>query len=174
MSEIPTIGDVVREWRQYWRISLTDFCQQTKLSKGYVSELEHNKIENPKKDKLEVLAKALGISVIDMVSRCMPPRDRAAVTTSSSQQGVVGQGIQQVSADGEGDGEASEEEEVDSMVNAAIGIPDSLLDTLGRQIEEIKHLIDSVSLRADEKEVVASHLDTLKRLLKFIAAQRKV
>ena len=73
MSGIPTIGDVVREWRRYRQISLTDFCQQTELSKSYVSELEHNKIDNPKQDKLERLALALGISIMDIVSRQMPP-----------------------------------------------------------------------------------------------------
>jgi transcriptional regulator with XRE-family HTH domain len=54
LNELPTIGDVVREWRAYRQISLTDFCEQTKLSKGYVSELEHNKISNPKKKRLEL------------------------------------------------------------------------------------------------------------------------
>jgi transcriptional regulator with XRE-family HTH domain len=95
MSEIPTIGDVVREWRQYWQISLTDFCQQTKLSKGYVSELEHNKIDNPKKDKLKILAKALRITEMDIVSRRMPPKDGAAQSTPSSKQGIAGQGNQE-------------------------------------------------------------------------------
>ena len=73
MSSIPTIGDVVREWRRYRQISLTDFCQQTQLSKGYISELEHNKIGTPKQDKVKKLAPALGISEMDILSRRMPP-----------------------------------------------------------------------------------------------------
>jgi transcriptional regulator with XRE-family HTH domain len=72
MSEIPGIGDVVREWRGYRQISLTEFSKRTKLTKGYISELEHNKIDNPKTDKLERMAEPLGISVLDILSRRMP------------------------------------------------------------------------------------------------------
>jgi transcriptional regulator with XRE-family HTH domain len=72
MSGIPTIGDVVREWRRYHQISLTEFSKRTKLTKGYISELEHNKIDNPKQDKLERMAEPLRISVRDILSRRMP------------------------------------------------------------------------------------------------------
>jgi transcriptional regulator with XRE-family HTH domain len=72
MSGIPTIGDVVREWRRYRQIPLTEFSKRTKRSKGYISELEHNKIDNPKLDKLKIMAAALGITVRDIVSRRMP------------------------------------------------------------------------------------------------------
>jgi len=72
MSYIPTIGDVVREFRRDRQISLTDFSRRTGLSKGYISGLEHNKIDNPKSDKLKRLAAALRISERDIVSRRMP------------------------------------------------------------------------------------------------------
>jgi transcriptional regulator with XRE-family HTH domain len=98
MSGIPAIGDVVREWRQYRQISLTEFSQQAKLTKGYISELEHNKIDNPKPDKLERMAAALGISALDIVSRRMPSDNSGAGTTSSLQQSAVGQPTQKVSS----------------------------------------------------------------------------
>jgi transcriptional regulator with XRE-family HTH domain len=112
MSEIPTIGDVVREWRQYLQISLTEFSQKTKLSKGYISELEHNKIANPKKDKLKQLSAALGLTEMDIVSRRMPPKDGGAVPTTSSKQGLAGQGNQQVSANEDEDVETEDVQEI--------------------------------------------------------------
>jgi transcriptional regulator with XRE-family HTH domain len=78
------------------------------------------------------------------------------------------------------DSEAKEEEQASArllptLANLAITLPSSLLlGTIGDEIEEIKRLIKSVSFTDEENEVVASHLYTLKRLLKFIAAQRKI
>ncbi|MGI0023527.1 MAG: helix-turn-helix domain-containing protein [Nitrososphaera sp.] len=80
MGEIPAIGDVVREWRQDRQISLTEFSRRTGLSKGYISELEHNKIDNPKSDKRKRIAAALGITERDMLSRRMPDEMRAVVS----------------------------------------------------------------------------------------------
>jgi transcriptional regulator with XRE-family HTH domain len=82
MSGIPAIGDVVREWRRYRQISLTEFSKRTKRSKGYISELEHNKIDNPKPDKLERIAAALGISVRDILSRRMPDEVKDGMVAS--------------------------------------------------------------------------------------------
>jgi transcriptional regulator with XRE-family HTH domain len=104
MSGIPAIGDVVREWRRYRQISLTEFSKRTKRSKGYISELEHNKIDNPKPDKLKRMATALGISVMDIVSRRLPDEvkdgnvasneDRQGVTLSEVAEGETPGGMQ--------------------------------------------------------------------------------
>jgi transcriptional regulator with XRE-family HTH domain len=155
MSEIPTIGDVVREWRQNLQISLTDFCQQTKLSKGYVSELEHNKIDNPKMDKLEVLAKALRMTVMDIVSRRMPPKDGAVQSTPSSKQGIAGQGDQE-------DSPVS----LPSLGNPAMTLADSLLDITFEQIEAI---IESKHFSEEQMERMAAGLiDAVKLLARAI------
>jgi hypothetical protein len=61
-----------------------------------------------------------------------------------------------------------------SIAGAALRLPDSLFDSLGDEIKEIKRLIDSLSLTDDEEEVVAAHLDTLKRLLLLIENQHKM
>jgi transcriptional regulator with XRE-family HTH domain len=174
MSGIPAIGDVVREWRRYRQISLTEFSKRTKRSKGYISELEHNKIDNPKLDKLKRIAAALGISVRDIVSRRMPDEvNEGNVASEEDMQGLTLVKVEDGEAEKKGD--QISDTSLPTMANLAIGIPDSLLGgTLGDQIKEIKRLIDSVCLTDEEEEMVASQLDTTERLLKFIAAQRNI
>lgn len=72
MTEIPSIGEVVRRWRELRKLTVTEFAKRAGLTKGYVSELENNKIDNPKPPQLEKLAAALGVSAWDLISRRMP------------------------------------------------------------------------------------------------------
>jgi transcriptional regulator with XRE-family HTH domain len=90
MNELPAIGDVVREWRQYHQISLTEFSKQTNLSKGYISELEHKKIDNPKPEKLRRMAEALRLTERDIVSRRMPSENGEEVITPNEEQLLAG------------------------------------------------------------------------------------
>jgi transcriptional regulator with XRE-family HTH domain len=173
-TRLPTIGDVVLAWRKFRGLRSTELVQLAGIKKGYLSALEHNKRATPQETYLAKLADALEVPLQDIYGRRLPPKDGAAVTTTSSKQGVAGQGNQQISADEDEETEAEEEEEVYSIVNAALRIPDSLLGTLGDQIEEIMDFINSLSLTDQEEELVASHLDTAKQLLRYIAAQREI
>ena len=102
------------------------------------------------------LAAASRVPLQDIYGRRMPPENEGA------------------------DGEAEEDEERESdaltysIVNAAIGIPNSLFGSIGEQIKEIEQLVNSVSLTDEEEDMVASLLDTTKRLLQFIAAQHEM
>jgi len=138
MSEIPAIGDVVREWRQYRQISLTEFSQQTKLSKGYISELEHKKIDNPKPAKLKRMAAALGISELDIVSRRMPDKRRRRGGALSS--------------------DPIEEPTPDSQAVEAT--------TVGQDIDEVIEGLSQEGLKA-LREILVPHTRQLVRLIKL-------
>jgi transcriptional regulator with XRE-family HTH domain len=119
MSGLPAIGDVVREWRRYRQISLTEFSKRTKRSKGYISELEHNKIDNPKLDKLKRIAAALGISVRDIVSRRMP--DEVNEGNVASEEDMQGLTLVKVE-----DGEAKKEEDKEAGGGKSGGVQPAL------------------------------------------------
>lgn len=72
MSEIPTIGEVIRQWRKHAGINLTTFAKQAGMSKGYISALENNIIKNPTPENLEKLAAAIGITVRELLARKQP------------------------------------------------------------------------------------------------------
>jgi transcriptional regulator with XRE-family HTH domain len=171
MSGIPAIGDVVREWRRYRQISLTEFSKRTKRSKGYISELEHNKIDNPKLDKLKRIAAALGISVRDIVSRRMP--DEVNEGNVASEEDMQGLTLVKVEDD------ETEEEEQFSIVHSAIAIPwkaipDAPCGTTEEEMDEIVSLIASAGLSDEEEERInATLFEIAKQLLSFIATQRK-
>jgi transcriptional regulator with XRE-family HTH domain len=61
-----------------------------------------------------------------------------------------------------------------TTLNPALELPESVFNTVEEEVEEIRDLIASIRLTDDEEEIVKSALDTAKRLLKFIAAQRKI
>ena len=78
MSQIPAeldtpIGHVVKAWRVHRRLSSTALAKAANVPKGYLSELEHNKIAQPGKTRLAQLAGALEVSVWDLWTRRMPP-----------------------------------------------------------------------------------------------------
>jgi transcriptional regulator with XRE-family HTH domain len=171
MSGIPAIGDVVREWRRYRQISLTEFSKRTKRSKGYISELEHNKIDNPKLDKLKRIAAALGISVRDIVSRRMP--DEVNEGNVASEEDMQGLTLVKVEDD------ETEEEDQFSTAHSTIAIPwkdipDAPFGTTEEEIDDIEDLIASAGLNEEEEErIMATLFEITKQLLSLIAAQRK-
>jgi transcriptional regulator with XRE-family HTH domain len=155
---LPTIGAIIRAWRLFRRLTSTELSKKAGVRIAYLSEIEHDRTINPKEKYLVKLADALGVPLQDIYGRRTPPEKES----------------EEESEDGEV--ENDEEHEIDaptySMVNAAIGIPDLLFGTTGEIVEEIKHLLDSLSLTDEEDEIVAAQLDTTKRLLKFILGQR--
>ncbi len=66
------IGQVVKNWREYRGMSVTDLAKRAKLTKGYLSLLEHNRIYQPRREQLTKLADALEISSWDLIARRMP------------------------------------------------------------------------------------------------------
>lgn len=169
MSGIPAIGDVVREWRGYLQISLTEFSRRTKLSKGYISELEHNKIDNPKADKRKRLAAALGITERDILSRLMPEevrgfaQDKDAGPKEKQDQKIVAygralkSGTQTISAP------------MPTASSPALALPDSLTPLLYETFDQIEVRIKSRDLSEEQmKRLAAGLLDSTNLLLEVI------
>ncbi len=70
-----TVGDIIKEYREKYKVTMDDFAQMSGLSKGYISMLEKN--ENPR-TKLPIMpttktlssvALALGISVSELMDK---------------------------------------------------------------------------------------------------------
>ena len=77
VAEIPSnllipIGEVVKAWREFRQLKLTELARRSQLTRGYISQLEHNRIRQPDNDHLAKLAGALQIGVWDLVARRMP------------------------------------------------------------------------------------------------------
>ena len=66
------IGEVVRRWREHHGWSLTDYAARAGLTKGYVSEVERNRIARPKSPQLVKLARPFGLTEWDLISRRTP------------------------------------------------------------------------------------------------------
>ena len=70
-----TIGELIKDFRTRYNVTMDDFAQMSGLSKGYISMLEKN--ENPRTKlpimpttkTLEAVAKAFGISVSELMNR---------------------------------------------------------------------------------------------------------
>jgi transcriptional regulator with XRE-family HTH domain len=84
IHEVPSIGDVVRQWRTFRKLNLTEFAKKAGLSKGYVSGLENNKIENPTPPNLEKLANGIEISVLELLARRLPGNSAEETASAST------------------------------------------------------------------------------------------
>ena len=70
-----TVGELIKDFRTKYNVTMDDFAQMSGLSKGYISMLEKN--ENPRTKlpimpttkTLEAVAKAFGISVSELMNR---------------------------------------------------------------------------------------------------------
>jgi transcriptional regulator with XRE-family HTH domain len=67
------IGEVVKAWREYRGLSVTEFAERAGIPKAYVSELEHLRIDRPGTKRMGELAAGLGINYWDLVQRRLPP-----------------------------------------------------------------------------------------------------
>lgn len=61
------LGDNIRKIRISRNIKLNDFAKNNGLSPGYLSDLENNKVNNPTKSKLDLIAKGLGVPVAELL-----------------------------------------------------------------------------------------------------------
>ena len=89
MAEIPeelniSVGEVIKVWREFRDLSVTELAENTGLTKGYISQLEHNKIKRPNDHHLAKLAGALEIEVWDIIARRMPTGADATKDTAKS------------------------------------------------------------------------------------------
>ncbi len=70
-----TIGDIIKEYREKYNVTMDDFAQMSGLSKGYISMLEKN--ENPRTKQpimpttktLQAVSQALNISVSELMNK---------------------------------------------------------------------------------------------------------
>ncbi len=67
-----SLGDVIRAWRTAHGWTVTELARQAGLSKGYISQVEHSKIMQPKLEQLARIASALGITEWDLINRRLP------------------------------------------------------------------------------------------------------
>jgi transcriptional regulator with XRE-family HTH domain len=71
-TEKPTIGTVIRAWRNYRGFNATELAAKAGVRKGYLSEVENDKKSNPWLSKLKKLADALRIPLSYIDDRRMP------------------------------------------------------------------------------------------------------
>ena len=147
-TDIPTIGEVILAWRKFRELSSTELADKAGVRIGYLSTIEHNKTVNPWPEHLEKLADALGVPLLDIHARRMPPKKkgrkrlkRATGPTLSPKQPAAPQ---------------------PSMAHPAIALPDSLLDTAYERIEDI---IESKRFSEEEMKRFASGLIEAAELL---------
>jgi transcriptional regulator with XRE-family HTH domain len=68
-----SIGKCVRAWREYRRLRPSDLAEKAQVTRSYISSLEHNAIKNPNDEHLIRIADALGIDVMVLFTRQLPP-----------------------------------------------------------------------------------------------------
>jgi transcriptional regulator with XRE-family HTH domain len=68
------LGEVVRAWRLERELTLEDLAARagSGMSRGYISQLENDKIHTPSEEKLALLAAALSIDPLVLVTRSFP------------------------------------------------------------------------------------------------------
>jgi len=72
VTDIPTIGDVIRAWRIFRELSSGELAVKAGVRPQYLSEIEHNRTANPWQKYLKKLAVALNVSLRDIYGRRMP------------------------------------------------------------------------------------------------------
>ncbi len=68
-----SIGKCVRAWREYRGLRPSDLAEKAQVTRSYISSLEHNAIKNPNDEHLIRIADALGIDVMVLFTRQLPP-----------------------------------------------------------------------------------------------------
>lgn len=141
-----TIGHVIRAWRQHRDLTITELAARAgpPITKGYVSQLERNKIRLPGDVKLAQLSRALDVSIRDLVNRRLPGESAIETTTvgepSSRSRGPVYPALPAANAEGD--------------------------ETIGRRIER---LIAAARLTEEAERLVAAYIEEMTgRLLSLL------
>src|SRR5205085_4052446 len=76
--QIP-LGDVIKAWREARGLTVTELAARAgePISKGYISEVENNKIRKPNDEYLIRIAAALDIPIEYLVLRRLPEEGEA-------------------------------------------------------------------------------------------------
>lgn len=180
-------GECLREHRKHAGLTQEQLAQKVEasdksLSASYISKMETGLLPPPSRKAAVGLADALGMSNRP-VTLFVSTKDRDALqrfvfflTAYVAGEEDV-QAIRLVAVE-DGQGEEREEQAnstpLPTTLNPSLELPESLFNTLEEDVEEIRDLIASTRRTEEEEEMVKSALDTAKRLLKFIAAQRKI
>jgi transcriptional regulator with XRE-family HTH domain len=75
-----SIGQLVKEWRLYRGLKPAQLAKIAQIPPNYISALESGYIKTPAFDRLDVLADSLGISVLDISERRLPPKEPTDIT----------------------------------------------------------------------------------------------
>ncbi len=83
-----SLGEVVKAWRAARELTVTELAARAgkPITKGYISEVEHNKIRQPNDEYLIRIATALDIPALYLVTRRLPDE------LSSDEQKKIGNG----------------------------------------------------------------------------------
>ncbi len=76
------LGRVIRAWRQAQGLTLEDLASRagSPFSRGYLSQLENDRIHTPGEEKLAQLAAALGVDPLVLVTRQFPDEGASPAT----------------------------------------------------------------------------------------------
>lgn len=70
-------GKKIRELRKANNLTMRDLAEKSGTASSYISDLENGKIKNPSGIKLKKIAKALGVSVIDILYPTNEDKEKA-------------------------------------------------------------------------------------------------
>jgi transcriptional regulator with XRE-family HTH domain len=76
-----TLGEIVRRYRDERGLTLSQLAAKAKVSKSYISAIEHGEGPRPSGNTLYAIAEALGVTMSDLLGRRLLPaaaRDRPA------------------------------------------------------------------------------------------------
>jgi transcriptional regulator with XRE-family HTH domain len=179
-------GELLKKARQRTWLTQKELGEKVGVDDSYISRLERGVYQPPSREVAEGLAGATSMSnkpvTLYVSTKDMDAIDRFVFLLEANVAGaedVKEIRLVKIEYDEKDEDETEEEDQTSAaslpgMVNPALALPDSLFDNLGGEIEEIKGLIASTHLTEEEEKIVKSALDTAKRLLLFIEAQRKM
>ncbi|KGX93355.1 transcriptional regulator [Pontibacillus halophilus JSM 076056 = DSM 19796] len=78
-------GERIREIRHRKRMSLSELAALSGISKSYLSQIEREKQQNPSIQLLSKIAKALNVSIHDIIQLEKETEDQRAVTSLKHQ-----------------------------------------------------------------------------------------
>jgi transcriptional regulator with XRE-family HTH domain len=83
----PSLGHVVKAWREARGLTITQLASHAgaPMTKGYLSQLEHDRIRLPRDENLARLSAALEIPVVYLLTRRLP--DKASRAEASTEMG---------------------------------------------------------------------------------------
>jgi transcriptional regulator with XRE-family HTH domain len=150
-SDLPRIGDVIRAWRIFRGLRSTELAARAEVRSQYLSEIEHNRTNNPKEDYLKKLADALRVPLNDILGRRMPPEKEGEDSETEDEE------------------ERASSQPTANIVRNAKPIPDALF---GTSREEFYDLIASARLTDEgEERVFSVFVEMAKPILALIQTQ---